>query len=99
MAERDRLRRLQVGKSGHDRVGVFFRPVQKRADQGGKSVFRLFQLITDPEAKIKRHLVVARTRRVQAPCGRSDQIRQPRLDIHVDVFQPAREFEGSGLDF
>jgi hypothetical protein len=47
----------------------------------------------DPEAEIERHLVVARACGVQPPGGRADQFGKPRLDVHVDVFELAREDE------
>jgi len=31
--------------------------------------------------------------------GVAGDLAQPRLDVHVDVFERAREFEPPGLDF
>ena len=55
--------------------------------------------VADPEAEIDRDLVVARARRVQPPGRRADQLGKPRFDVHVNVFERAREREGPGLDF
>ena len=41
-------------------------------------------------AEVGRHLVVARARRVQPPGRLADQLLQPRLDVHVYVFERAR---------
>ena len=43
--------------------------------------------VAHPEAEVDRHLVVARARGVQPPGWLADQLGQPRLDVHVDVFQ------------
>ena len=47
--------------------------------------------VADIEAKIGRHLIVARARRMQSSGGGSDQLGEPRFDIHVNVFELARE--------
>ena len=50
------------------------------------------------EPEIGRHLVVARAGGVQPPGGIADQFLQPAFDIHVDVFERAREREFVCLD-
>ena len=42
-----------------------------------------------PELEIVRHLVVAETARVEAPCGFADHLYSGGLPFHVDVFQHA----------
>ncbi len=98
MAERDRLRGLQVGKARHDRTGMLLGARQEGLDQPLQRGDCLFCLGAHPHAEIKRHLVVARARRVQPPGRRTDQVGEPRLDIHVDVFQLAREDEVALFD-
>ncbi|MNI35419.1 hypothetical protein D3C73_894420 [compost metagenome] len=98
MAKGDRLGCLEMGEAGHDRVGMFFRAVEEGCDQVGQHLFGLGKFFLHPEAEIERDLVVARTGRVQAAGSGADQRRQPCLDVHVDVFELARELELSALD-
>ena len=98
MAEGDRLGRLQMGEARHHRVGMLFGAVQEGRDEPGQGRLGRLQLFLDPQAEIERHLVVARARGVQPPGRRADQVGQPRLDIHVDVFELAREDEVAVLD-
>ncbi len=55
--------------------------------------------IADPEAEIRRHLIVARTRGVQSSGGRADQFRQAAFDVEMNIFQRTLEGEGARLDF
>ena len=52
----------------------------------------------DPQPEIGRDLVVARTRGVQPAGGGADQLGQPALDIHMDVFERPLELELAGAD-
>jgi hypothetical protein len=54
--------------------------------------------VAHPKAEIGRHLVIARPCRVQASAGIADQRGQPRLHVHVDVFQGRPELEPAGLN-
>ena len=94
MPERDRLSRLQMGEARHDRVGVFPGPLDQRTLQAAKQTSRMVERATCPEAEIGNDLVIARARRVQAPGWFADQFLQPRLDIHVNIFEFAAEREG-----
>ncbi len=93
MAEGDGLRGLEMGETRHDCCRVFFRALQKRFDQVFEGGCGFFQFLLHPETEIDGHLVIARTGGVEAPGGRADQFRQPRLDVHVNVFELAREGE------
>ena len=99
MAKRHRLRRLQMREAGHQQCCVFFGLIEKSALQilecGIDSVNRIAQ----PEAEIRRHLIVARTRGVEASGGIADQILQPRFDIHMHVFERAGKCECAAFDF
>jgi len=55
--------------------------------------------IANPETEIERDLIVARARRVKPPRHGSDQLREARFDIHMNIFEGARKFECSRLDF
>ena len=55
--------------------------------------------VAHPQPEIGRHLVVAAARGVQPLAGLADPLGQPRLDVHVDVFERLVEREAPGLDF
>ena len=55
--------------------------------------------LAHPEPEVGRDLVVARARRVQAPGRLADQLPEPRLDVHVDVFERGLKLEVAALDF
>ena len=99
MAEGDRLRALQMREARHHGVGMRLglrRPAPTAARGAGASM--RVDRVAHPEAEVGRHLVVARARGMQ-PAGRlADQLLQPRLDIHVDVLERAREREVAGGD-
>ena len=98
MAEGDRLGGLQVREARHDRVGMLLGAIEESGDEAGQRLLRSLQLFLHPEAEVERDLVVARAGGVQPAGGRTDQRRQPRLDVHVDVFELAREFEIAAFD-
>jgi len=98
MAEGDRLRRLQMGEARHHPVGRRLGAGQQRADQRIKPLDRGVRLIAHPQAEVGRDLIVAAPRRVQTPGRLADDLFQPRLDVHVNVFERGRERELAGLD-
>jgi hypothetical protein len=51
-------------------------------------------LVAHPQPEIDRHLIIPAARGVQAP-GLAYQLFQPRLHIHVDVFQIGAKQEGA----
>ncbi len=55
--------------------------------------------VAHPEAEVDRDLVVARAGGVQPPGGGADDVGEPALDVHMDVFERAREGELARLDF
>ena len=104
VAQRHRLRRLQMGKARHHGVGMILRPRHQRALEANKASLHLINGVAHPEAKVGRYLVIAAARRVQPTGHRADQLRQARLRHHMDVFQikvhrnPARFiFSGDGV--
>ena len=97
--EGDGLCRLKVGEAGHDRARVVQRPLGERLLQAAHLPVQIVHGVADPEAEIHRHLIIARAGGVQAPRVGTDDFGQPRLDIHMDVFEGAGEDEGSRLDF
>jgi hypothetical protein len=52
-----------------------------------------------PKPKIGCSLIVARAGRVQSSCRLPDQLGQPALHVHVNVFQLTFELEFAKLDF
>ncbi len=99
MTEGNGLRGLEMGETRHHGGGVFFGALQKRFDQVLERGGGLFQFLLDPEAEIDGHLIVARAGGVETSGGRADQFGKPRFDIHVNVFELARECELAFLDF
>ena len=55
--------------------------------------------VAHPEAEIDGDLVVARARGVQPPGRRADDLGEAAFDVHMDVFERARERKRSRLDF
>ena len=93
VAKGDGLGHLQMGKARHDGFGMG----GSLFSQGQLQVFQLpievIHAVADIEAEIRGNLVIARTRRVQASGGLTDNILQALLHIHVNVFQRCRKRE------
>ena len=98
VAERHRLRRLEMGEARHHGGGMLTGAIEQRLDQEGEPGLRPLNSLLDPEPKVERHLVVARAGRVKPASRRADQLGQPRLDVHVNVLEAGREFERALLD-
>ena len=99
MAEGHRLRRLHMGEAGHHSAGMRQRLLGERALIAGERGIKRVNGIAHPQPEIGRHLIVARARGMQ-PAGRlADQLGQPALHVHVDVFERPLERELAGLDF
>jgi len=77
---------------------MFFRA----RDQGAHHILDLtgqpINRITHPKPHIQGHLVIARTPRVQALAGLPNRFRQPRFDIHVNIFKRVIKGEITGFD-
>ena len=99
MAEGDRLRRLQMGESGHDHGRAVERAGRERPLQLGDLHQDRVDRVAHPEAEIDRDLVVARARGVEAPGRRADDLGKPALHVHMDVLERARERKRPRLDF
>ncbi len=70
--------------------------LRERSLQITKRGIERIERIAHPQAKIGRHLVIARAGGVQ-PAGRwADSLRQTGLDIHVDIFQGGSEGKIAG---
>ena len=99
MAERDRLRDLQMGEAGHHGVGFGLGAVDQRVLKFAHLLVDAVDCRAQPQPQISRDLVIARTRGVQAAGCRADQLGQTRLDIHVNVFLRLAEGKSAGFYF
>ena len=99
MAEGHGLADLQMGEAGHDRDRHALGLLDQRRLQIGQ-ICRSSASIASrtQERKSSRDLVVARAGGVQPSRRGADQLGQPRLDIHVDVFELRAEGEAAALD-
>ena len=86
MAEGHRLGDLQMRVAGHHCVGFRLGPIDQRLLQVAHREVEAVDRAAHPQPEIGRDLVVARARGMQAPRRRADQLGEPRLDVHVDVF-------------
>ena len=98
VAERDRLRDLQVREARHDRVGVRFGEVEQRPPQRRERRRDLVDGAAQPQAHVGGDLVVARAAGVQSLAGIADQRRQALLDVEVDILEVARPDEHAARD-
>ena len=74
MAERHRLRGLQMGEAGHHGRGMLQRPRHQRMLERRQRRIGLVDGVADIKPEIGRDLVVARARGVQPACGGADQL-------------------------
>ena len=98
MAEGHRLGHLQMGEAGHDRVGLARRQFRQPAQQPLDFVQNGVDVVAQVQADVGGHLIVARAAGVQSLAGVADPLGQPRLDVHVDIFQRHRPVEFAALD-
>ena len=99
MAEGNRLGHLQMGEAGHEGVGLALGQIQQAAAQAVQLAHQRVDGLTQIEPDVRRDLIVAGTPGVQFLAGLADARHQPRLDVHVHIFQRHRPFETPGLDF
>ena len=94
MAEGDRLRRLQVREARHHRVGMRLGlarraraaapPAPRRAPSSRSRTYSRKSVAT---WSLRERAVCSR------PAGVADQLLEPALDVHVHVFERARELQ------
>ena len=82
-------------KAGHHSRFMPIGLINQRLDQTLKALNSAVRLITNPHPEIQRDLIVARPACVQTPGRFANQFLQPRLDIHVNVFQRGRKLKCS----
>src|SRR3546814_10596449 len=96
MSERYRLGVLQMRKARHNGLRVPFRLTEQCLLTGLQRRVYSIDLVAHPQAEIRRHLIVARTRGMQPSRGRPDPLGEARFHVHVDVFELASEGEPTG---
>ena len=99
MAERHRLRDLQVREARHDRVAVLVRQVEQRVAQR-QDQLRVNRSIA-PRSHSRTSVAtwsLRERRRVQSLAGVTDALGEPALDVEVHVLEIERPFEAAGLD-
>jgi hypothetical protein len=89
---------LQMGEARHYGRGVFERLLHERALVGGQRLINLIDRRPDPHPEIGCDLIVARSRGVQPPRRRSDQLGEPALHVHMNVLERPLELELAALD-
>ena len=99
VTEGHRLCRLQVREPGHRSGSVLQRSLRQRTLIGQESGVDCVDVVSDPQPKIGGYLVIAGARNVQPSRRRPDQLGQPTLHVHVNVFERALELELAALDF
>ena len=87
MGEQHRLSPLQVGIAGHHHIEVSFPQAYQRALHTTQSRHGVGDGGTGVQTHIQRDLIVAGAAGMQAATGRADQVGQPPLNIHVQVFE------------
>ena len=98
MPEGDRLGRLQMREARHDRCRVRLGLADERQLQRRQRFVEAVEALTHVQPEVGRHLVVARARRVQAPGRSADHFLEPAFDVHVHVFEGAREHHLAARD-
>ena len=87
MGKEHRLRPLQMSVARHHHLLIPTSQAQQRPLHATQPSHRLADYLTGVEAHIQRDLVIAGAPGVQAPCCRTNELVQPPLDVHVQVFQ------------
>lgn len=99
VAEGDGLRGLQVREAGHDGSGIGFRSFKQGFAKAHQFCVETIDCPAQPEADIGGDLVVSGAAGVQLLAGIPNKLREPRLDVHVDVFARDRPGKFVAFDF
>ena len=94
----DGLRHLQMGETGHHRLGVLGGHVDQSALQGFEQFADGVDFIAQPQTHIGGHLVVAATTGVQAFARVAHQLGQARFDVQVHIFEFQLPLKLTALD-
>src|SRR5690349_16585199 len=96
MREEHRLGPLQMGVARHDHVEMPPCLPDERALEIAQRMVQPGQGGSKIQTKVRRHLVVAAPARVQFSSDRPEELSQPPLDSHMNVFilRPKRKSGG-----
>jgi hypothetical protein len=92
--ERHRLRDLQVGEAGQDRLGVLLGELDEGALQLGEERADAGDLVAQPQAHVGRDLVVARAPGVQALAGVAGELIERASMLRCTSSSSARHWKG-----
>ena len=94
-----RLSRLQMRITRHQRVGFFLCLIEQRGLQIAELSVEGIDRLANPQLEVRGHLVIARATGVQTSGRLANDLLEPGLDVHVDVFQRFRKCEAARFDF
>ena len=97
--KKDRLGVLEVCVSGHDHIQVSSRLFQERMLEPPQPSEQGPEHIPQVHADVQRHLVVPAPAGVQLAPDRADQLREPPLDRHMNIFVLRDERKAACFDF
>ena len=98
VGKQHRLRRLDVGRARQDRFPVAIGQPDQRPFHLEDGFVEPVDRAPQPQAQVRRDLIVARAPGVEPPGERPDACLQCRLEVHVDVFQRRIPADRTGLD-
>src|SRR5439155_10361303 len=90
MREGDRLRALEVGVPGHDRVDLLGGAPDERSREVEDGRVELRERVDREEPEVQSDLVVTASTRVQLPGDLTDQVSESALDERVNVLEVGR---------
>ena len=99
MGKRHRLRALQMSITGHRGREMAARDVEQGLRETLEQRQYRGDFVAQIKAEIQRHLIIARTPRMQLLTRRADLLRQPALDREMDILVRDREAEVTFRDF
>ena len=97
MCDKNGLGALQVRVAGHDRVGVGLGLREKSVLKRAKPRYGVVDGIPQKQTHVQCNLVVTGTCCVKPSCRLADELGQPALDIHVNVFEVLPKRKSPGL--
>ena len=98
MAEAHRLRHLKVGVAREDGVDVALGEVDEDAAHLAQQGDQALGPGAHGEPEVGGHLVVATASGVELAADRTDPLRQPLLEVHVDVLERDGPLDAAPLD-
>ncbi len=87
MTKGHRLRGLQMGKTGHDGIGIGFRQLQHALLQAGELFGDSVDFVAHIQAYVGGDLIVARATGMKLFTGDANALGEQRFDVHVHIFK------------